>query len=422
MIPSGTTPSPESSLELLKDVRWLTSEAAKPWLAQAAKNLTNVMKLTQLLRAELSPSRTHLVLEQADLRWRARKKFTHADEMFFARQGLEQATDEFVAGYKASRFPRDMSVTDLCCGIGGDWLALAARGPTVGVDQDPIIAHLAASNATALGISLSDATKFQVGDVAQFSVADFAAWHIDPDRRPQGKRTTRVELYSPGPEVLSRFLHDSPNGAIKLAPAAELPDEWKHAAESEWISRDGECKQLVAWFGGLARSPGQHAATLIASNDPTKFPRTVVGRAHHDWTTAEKIGRYVYEVDAAVLAAKLPGVLAEEHGLLSIDSHAGYLSGDKLLSDAALTPFEVLEVMPLDRKRLKAALRERNVGRLEIKKRGLLDDLEKLRAELRTTGDEPATLMLTKFNGSATAIIARRIAPSGNSPLSESTA
>ena len=42
------------------------------------------------------------------------------------------------------------------------------------------------------------------------------------------------------------------NAAIKLAPATKLPPDWIARCELEWISRDRECRQLVAWHGNLA--------------------------------------------------------------------------------------------------------------------------------------------------------------------------
>ena len=385
----------------MSDYQWLTSEAAVPWLARATESREDLVKLTQALRSELSATRTHLVLEQVELRRRAKGKFMGSARMFFTRVGLEQATDEVVAAYKAARFPAEQPVADLCCGVGGDCLALAGRRPTVGVDRDPLLALLARAN-----LAHRDQTTICVADVEQFSVAEFAAWHIDPDRRPQGKRTTRVELHEPGPESIARLLKDCPHAAVKLAPAAELPPDWALAAEAEWISRDGECKQLVAWFGELARHSGQRAATILSSRGGS--PRTVVGLPHQDYGSGQAVSRYVYEVDAAVLAAKLTGVLAAQHSLSAIDPHGGYLTGDQWIEDAALVPFEVQEAMPFDRKRLNAALHARHIGRLEIKKRTLLDDPEKLRREMALSGDEQAVLLLTRVQDRATAIIAKR--------------
>ena len=144
----------------------------------------STVSLVRDLRRELSPERTHLVLEQVELRRRARAKFAAAEKMFFTAVGFEQATDEFVARYKAGRFAAGGAVADLCCGIGGDLLALAARGPACGVDRDPVVTLLAAANV--LAVVPQSVVSFSAADVETFDVRECAAWHIDPDRRPEG--------------------------------------------------------------------------------------------------------------------------------------------------------------------------------------------------------------------------------------------
>jgi hypothetical protein len=64
--------------------------------------------------------------------------------------------------------------------------------------------------------------------------------------------------------------------------------------------------------------------------------------------------------------------------------------------------------MPLDVKRVNRLLRDRNIGRLEIKKRGVPHDPEDLRRRLALRGDEQAVLILAPAGRSATAILARR--------------
>jgi len=106
----------------LEDYRWLVSDAAKPWLVRVRDELVDArgptVALLSRLRKDLSTDRAHLVVEQCELRERAREKFSLAERMFFTRKGLEQATDEQVAAVKAARFPAG-AVADLCCGIGG---------------------------------------------------------------------------------------------------------------------------------------------------------------------------------------------------------------------------------------------------------------------------------------------------------------
>jgi hypothetical protein len=448
--------NPPASLE---EYRWLLGPDGRRWLETLATERGELVQLASRLRKQLSAAQCRLVLEQLELRRRAKQKFAAAERMFFTPTGLEQATDQWVAAYKASRFPADGPFVDLCCGIGGDLLALTQRGATLGVDRSEIAALFAAANLAALGdLAPAKASGVDVGDVEHAALDGVAAWHIDPDRRPQGRRTTRVELHEPGPDVIDRLRAVCGAAAVKLAPAAELPQSWQQDAEWEWISRGGECRQLVVWFGPLARSCGLRRATVVSRNaergtrsadsqasggrqppgdfqatadspfesqtteqgagqgrgagdpDAGNFEvRSIVGRPALDIPAAAKLGRYLAEPDAAVLAAELSGELAAERKLAPIAPGSAYLTGDQAEPDAALAWFEVSDVLPFDLKRLKALLRQRGCGRLEIKKRGVPHDPEQIRRQLRVPGDNSATVFITRIGGGVTAIVARRI-------------
>src|SRR5690606_20714223 len=105
------------------------------------------------------------------------------------------------------------------------------------------------------------------GDVMELDLESRSAWHIDPDRRPGGRRTTRTELHEPTDAQIDLLLERNPHGAIKLAPGCTPSDEWSDRGELEWISRDGQCRQLVVWFGSLATEPGMRRATLVDESD-----------------------------------------------------------------------------------------------------------------------------------------------------------
>src|SRR5580692_9270551 len=64
-------------------------------------------------------------IEAALLRIKARSKFEFAAEMYFTREALEQASGDHAAAHRTKRFVPFGVVADLCCGIGGDSLALA---------------------------------------------------------------------------------------------------------------------------------------------------------------------------------------------------------------------------------------------------------------------------------------------------------
>src|SRR6476661_2035683 len=268
--------------------------------------------------------------------------------MFFTPKGLEQATDEQIAAYKAGRFPAGQPVVDLCCGIGGDLIALGQRGPARGVDCDPVTALFAAENVAAYGVG-GNRCSVATGDATQFSTGQ-AAWHCDPDRRAEGRRTTRGELFDPPLSELSGILASNCMGAIKLAPATDAPDGWRTECELEWLGSRGECRQQVAWFGALAHHAGKRSATVLGSAGKV---RTFVGDTNAALPPPAKLGRFLYEPDATVLAARLTAVVCREHNLAPVAEGIAYLTGEEIIHDAAIDGFEVRDVLPLDRKQLK---------------------------------------------------------------------
>jgi hypothetical protein len=407
---------------------WLTSAEAAP-LLELARQEHDPLRAAAALRRACSAEQARLVLEQAALRRRAVEKFPDAQRMFFTDKLLQQATDHAVAAYKAQRFAQQPSVADLCCGIGGDLIALASRSPlaprevskeigsddeigrasggsVLAVDVDPLACLLAEANCRAVYSDRSIDVAIECAAVDERHVAAFAAWHIDPDRRPAGRRTTRTALAEPNLQSIERLLAVNAHAAVKLAPAADVPREWTHQAELEWIGRGRSCRQLVAWHGRLAQQPGWRRATILAS-DGTLIA-SVLGQGPALAPLAPRIGRYVFEPDSTVLAADLAGPLAEQLGLESLAPTAGYLTGERPIDHPAVSSFEVLEALPLDIKRLRAVLQQRGMGRLEIKQRGADHDPEILRRQLQVTGEEAGTLIVARIERRVWAIVARR--------------
>lgn len=390
----------------IADVDWLVSEAATPWLAEASAQ-PGTVALAKRLRRALGVARAALVLDQAALRKRAEAKFPTAERMYFTAKALEQATSPAAAAYKAGRFTADAPVLDACCGIGGDLISLAARGNVTGLERDPVTARLAEANCRALGLSRA---RLVIGDAQSCDVAQYSAWHIDPDRRSAGRRTTQLEHYQPNLESLDRLLAVNRRAAIKQAPATTAPPHWQAEAELEWIGLGGECPQQVTWHGELARHAARRSATIVDENGAPLS--TIIGDAGPDATSqriAASLGRYVFEPHAAVLAAGLVDALAQKHSLSRIAARCVYLTGDAPVNDAALAAFEVQDVLPFDVKRLKRHLRDHGIGRLEVKKRGVDVDPEVVRRQLRGEGDESATILLARIGKRVQAVVAHRV-------------
>jgi len=404
-----------SNQELLHDFRWLIGPEGDRWMKRAEEDGRAEPAVAKSLRRELSEQRTHLVLEQVELRRRGRLKFADAQRMFFTRLALEQATDQVVAAHKAGRFPPGDPCTDLCCGIGGDLLALAGRGPAVGVERDRVAALLASENLRRLG---HGEASVAAADATAWVLHPAGCWHLDPDRRNNGRRSTQLRWHSPDQAGIERLLASSPHAAVKLAPAAEVPTSWQPRAECQWISRNRECRQLIVWFGRLAEAEGQRRATILRSDALDGVPevQSLSGRPGKPREAADKVLRYVFEPDAAVLAADLTGALAQSLQLQVLSVGGVYLTADRPIADLGVACFEVQDILPLDRKRLRRLLADRRIGRLEIKQRGLSEDPERLRRQLQLRGEAAAVLILTRLAGTVQAIVARRVQPRELSP------
>jgi hypothetical protein len=67
--------------------------------------------------------------------------------------------------------------------------------------------------------------------------------------------------------------------------------------------------------------------------------------------------------------------------------------------------YQVLEALPYREKALRAALRERDVGTITIKKRGVDVVPEDLRKRLALTGRHEATVVLTRARGRGVALL-----------------
>jgi hypothetical protein len=64
-------------------------------------------------------------------------------------------------------------------------------------------------------------------------------------------------------------------------------------------------------------------------------------------------------------------------------------------------------VLPVAVKRMRTALRAAGIGRLEIRKRGSALDVERLRRDLRLSGDGSGVLVLTRVAGAPAALLCR---------------
>ena len=362
--------------------------------------------VSRLRAAGHSPDLVAAVVGQARLRVRAGAKFgPFAARMLFTRAGLEQATRLSIAARHAGRFRAAgvSSVADLGCGIGGDALGLAGLGIRVqAVDADEVTAAIAAYNLAPFG----DAVTVSHGRAEEIDLGGVDAVWLDPARRTAGHAETRrvsADQWSPSLDWVFGLLRERPGG-VKLGPAFDresIPDD----VEAQWISADGSTIELVLWSGRLAREDVRRAALVVRGDDAWELT------APADAADVEprELGAFVHEPDGAVIRARLIGEVARSLDAGMLAPGIAYLTSDAALTSPFVASFRVREELPADTKKLARALRERNIGTLEIKKRGVDVAPAVLRTRLSLRGDDSATLLLTRVAGRRVALLADRV-------------
>jgi SAM-dependent methyltransferase len=385
----------------VESVHWLLTEDGQRVLGRAsALDEPDPLRAHAALERQCPGTPSDLLavaLTQATLRAQAVGKFgALAGSMYFTPEGLEQATRLSVATHRAARLTAfgASTVVDLGCGIGGDLIAFGRAGLTAaGVDLDPVRVAVATANLSALGLPGAVGVADALGvDTSPFDVA-FA----DPARRTGRGRTFALDAWTPPWPFVERLL--ARDACVKTAPG--IPHEVVPAGvEAEWVSDHGEIKEAALWGGRLATVSRRATvigdgglATLTDEDDPG--------------ADVVPLGQFLYEPDGAVVRAGLVTAVAAGVSGGLLDRHIAYVTADASFRTPLARSYEVLETLPHREKALRAALHERGVGRLTIKKRGVDVVPDQLRKRLALSGDNEATIVLTRVNGHGTCLLVR---------------
>ncbi len=388
----------------MSDGHWLTNDNTLRIIADlcAITDGPHVSaKRLMKLREQFSAEQVRFIASQVNLRLRAITRFPQAAKMLFTDRGLQQTTDAAIATCKSALIqqfaPGVQHVTDLCCGIGGDLQALAARFNVRGVDLTPEMCAIAQHNA---GLSGRNRVETVIGNAATFPLE--TDWvHIDPDRRHDGLRHTDVHSLEPGVEILDSLINrvgDTLQGvSIKLAPATTVPHDWHSRGSLYWIESRNECRQQLVVFSNNNHT--QNSRTALGVDQTGKVcwefttPAGQLVEAKNIPLTSSPV-RFLLEPKPAILAGKLAPTWAARHNLKYIHSAVSYFSADAEKEIPGGDCYRIYEQLPFDLKQLKHRLQQLAIGRLEIKKRGIDITPEEVRKKLKLRGTNAATLII----------------------------
>ena len=371
------------------------------------------LRLGTQLRAAYPVELVTGALAQHELRLRARAKFSRALDMYFTRPGLEQASAEVIAGHRSARYAGTGLVADLCCGIGGDLVALAAGRDVLAVDRDRLHLRMAQANADVYGVAggltavAADVREVSLGGAVGPGLVSGGAVgpglvlggavgsglvergvdgvFIDPARRDGGRRLRTGDSEPPLDWCLA-LAEQVPRVGIKAAPGLPrdaAPPGW----ELEFIAVGRELKEAVAWSPALATAttratvlPGGHALTPGQGGPvPVRPP-----------------GGFLLDPNPAVTRAGLVEDLAHAVGAWKIDDKIAFLSADAPVRTPFARTLRVIDSAPWDQRRLPAKLRALDIGAVDIRRRGLAGDVAGLHRQLRLSGSQRATVVMTR--------------------------
>jgi hypothetical protein len=397
------------------------------------------LALAVRLRREYPADLVAAATAQHELRLAARAKFSRAMEMLFTRAGYEQSSSEPIARYRAARFGAAHRVADLCCGIGGDLLALASGREARAVDRDHVHTRLALHNAAVYGQTAN--VSAVVADVRDLRLDDLDAVFIDPARRsgpgsasarpggppprpgagsaPRGEGSTRSGAASPAAAHRFRagqseppldwcfaLAERVPAVCVKAAPglpADLIPAGW----EAEFIADGRDLKEAALWSPALATAPvaesGGRRRALVLSGSVAHALVACPG----DPVPVTEPGEYLLDPNPAVTRSGLVEDLARslsdgdrdgDGDVAKIDRQIAFLTLNRPVQTPFARTLRVLDSAPWNEKRFAKRLRELGIGAADIRRRGLAGDVDQIHRRLKLAGPNRATIVITRVN------------------------
>lgn len=367
------------------------------------------------LRKSWSAAEIAVAFEWVVARARAETKFSWWERIIADRDAVEQASDERVAHYKASRIAAAASrapILDLCSGLGGDTLELKkvlGVERVSAVDSSPTRAWMTERN-TGVRVSTDDAAALLSDPKLTASFV-----HIDPGRRENrvhgvaGRRQRESDQFAPPLSTCLALWSKAAGGVLKLPPSqdfSELPAD----AEIEVLAHPGGLLQALAWGGQLRTGHGQRRATLWTSSrrhGDVAPPLAFAGIPDELPTVDSCSGAWLVLPHPALERLELVGSLLASlnHPVEVIAPGLGWYLSEEPPPSPWLRAYRVLARCSFHERRVREAIMGLEGGEVTIKTRGGAIDPAQWTPRLQGTGTRPLVLFVLRLGKSLAAII-----------------
>ncbi len=337
----------------------------------------------------------------------AEKLGAWAQEGFFSKAVLEQASRLAIAEHRAKRFAGAKHVLEVGTGSGSDAAALARVAERVTtVESDPQTAELAQRNFEILGITNVTTIVGAAEDLVPTLLPASDAFFADPARRSRdGTRHKDPQEYSPSLSwLLSLQLPEI--CAIKVSPGLFVepcPTGWTR----QFCGVADECLDQTLWRG----APVADSSVVLADRGVEWSPPAGVVAS----PLAEKVGAYIYEAHALLNRCQHLAAFFAQRGIALAGDNVSYGFSEELApSSPLLSRFSVVDSMPFHAKPLRSRLASLGwTSRTEFKKRSVQVDPDSLRREMQlpdhSHGAPFGVVFVLPWQGKQRVVLAERI-------------
>ena len=309
------------------------------------------------------------VIRQIQARQLLKKKllsWAENDELIFPKKlSLEQCSSEYTARYK-SLLIKGKTLIDLTGGMGVDTAFLSDNfDKTYYVEMQEELCEIAKHNFQVLNKNIE-----VVNDNAEHFLTtcdEVDCIYLDPARRDEYGRKM-VSLHDCSPDVAE--LHDillkkAKRVLVKVSPMLDIEmikKELTGIAEIHVVAVRNECKEILVVLGQQTEDNAQQTPSmacgsrLIAIDLRENWNFTLTEDEEHnaEWTLADAVGRYLYEPGVACMKAAPFKLLSQKFNIKKLHRNSHLYTSDDLVPDFPGRMFEVLNVVPFDKKTKKS--------------------------------------------------------------------
>ena len=356
------------------------------------------------------------VIRQIQARQLLKKKlpfWSENDELLFPKRlSLEQCSSELTAKYKrtisrkdAKTQSRDASMApaikhidtslhrilvDLTGGMGVDTSFLSDNfDETIYVESQAGLCELAEHNFKVLKKNIIVVNAKAEDFLTQCGEVDCI--YLDPARRDEyGRKMVSLHDCSPDVAELQDLLFEKTNTVIvKLSPMLDIDvikKELNNIKEIHVVAVRNECKEvLVLCQRTTDNETTSRDASMIpaikridTSDDNEAIRRLYISAIdlHEDWkfsftedeeqnaipTFADEIGKYLYEPSVACMKAAPFKLLSQRFNIKKLHRNSHLYTSDELVTDFPGRIFEVINVVPFDKKAKKVLSQQTTVN------------------------------------------------------------